>query len=74
MKLYQGTVLRTSEKTAAIEVARKWVHPKYQKIVKSTKKYLVHDEKNQAKVGQVVNFIESKPYSKRKRFVILVKN
>jgi small subunit ribosomal protein S17 len=71
MKLFQGTVTRTSEKTLAVEVVRKWIHPKYQKIVKSTKKYLVHDETNAAKVGEVINFQESRPYSKRKRFAIV---
>jgi small subunit ribosomal protein S17 len=71
MKLYQGVVKRTSEKTISVEVSRQWVHPKYKKTMKSSKKYLVHDEKNQAHLGDQVSFSESKPYSKRKRFAFI---
>ena len=65
----QGTVVkRSGDKTVSVLVERKIMHPKYHKIVKRFKKYLVHDEKNEANVGDVVKIIESRPVSKRKAF------
>jgi small subunit ribosomal protein S17 len=75
MKTYQGIVIKQSGlKTIAVEVTRKWVHPKYQKTVKRTKKYLVHDPDGSTPVGSAVRFIESKPISKRKRFILITPN
>ena len=72
MKTYQGTVLKANgQKTLSVLVSRSWAHPKYQKIVRSTRKYLVHDATNQAQVGQAITFKESRPYSKRKRFALI---
>lgn len=72
MKTYQGKAIkRSGDKTIAVEVTRQWVHPKYQKTVKRTKKYLVHDPLNTVPIGSNLTFIESKPISKRKRFTLV---
>lgn len=68
-KEIQGKVIKISgDKTVAILIERKVMHPRYRKIVKRFKKYLVHDEKNEAKVGDEISAIECRPYSKRKAF------
>lgn len=65
----QGIVVQKSgDKTVSVLVERKVVHPRYRKIVKRFKKYLIHDEKNQAKVGDTVVALECRPLSKRKAF------
>ncbi|AJC87078.1 30S ribosomal protein S17 [Campylobacter insulaenigrae] len=65
----QGVVVQIAgDKTATILVERKVVHPKYRKIVKRFKKYLIHDERNELKVGNTIIAIECRPLSKRKSF------
>lgn len=65
----QGIVLKKSgDKTVSVLVERKVVHPRYRKIVKRFKKYLIHDEKNVTKVGDTVIALECRPISKRKAF------
>ena len=65
----QGKVVKKAgDKTATVLVERKVVHPRYHKIVKRFKKYLVHDEKNETNVGDVITAIECRPLSKRKSF------
>jgi small subunit ribosomal protein S17 len=67
----QGTVVKKSgDKTISVLVERKIMHPRYHKIVKRFKKYLVHDDKNEANVGDVVKIIESRPISKKKAFTL----
>jgi len=67
----QGTVVSISgDKTAKISVERKVLHSRYHKIVKKYKNYLIHDEANSLSVGDLVVAIESKPYSRRKRFAL----
>ncbi len=67
-----GTVIKIAgEKTATVLVERKVIHPRYHKIVKRFKKYLIHDEKGKAKVGDTVSAIECRPISKRKSFRLL---
>ncbi len=58
-------------KTIVVKVERKTMHPKYNKFVTTSKKYHAHDEKEQASVGQTVTIIESKPYSKLKRWELV---
>ena len=63
----QGVVVKIAgEKTVSILVERKVVHPRYRKIVKRFKKYLIHDERNEVKVGDTVVAVECRPLSKRK--------
>ncbi len=70
-RVIQGKVIKkTGDKTVNVLVERKVLHPKYHKIVKKFKKYLVHDEKNEANIGDVVTAIEHRPISKRKTFVL----
>ncbi len=60
-----------TSKTIVVKVERKTMHPKYNKFVTTSKKYHVHDEKEQASVGETVTIIESKPYSKLKRWELV---
>ncbi len=67
-----GTVIKIAgEKTATVVVERKVIHPRYHKTVKRFKKYLIHDEKGSAKVGDTISAIECRPISKRKSFRLL---
>jgi len=67
-----GTVIKIAgEKTATIVVERKVLHPRYHKTVKRFKKYLIHDEKGAAKVGDTISAIECRPMSKTKSFRLL---
>jgi small subunit ribosomal protein S17 len=60
-----------SSKTIVVKVERKTMHPKYNKFVTKSKKYHVHDEAEKASVGSVVTIVESKPYSKLKRWELV---
>ena len=53
-------------KTIVVEVERRTSHKRYKKVVKSRKRYAAHDEENQAKTGDVVRIIETRPISKNK--------
>ncbi|MDD3324570.1 MAG: 30S ribosomal protein S17 [Sulfurospirillaceae bacterium] len=65
----QGVVVqKAGEKTATVLVERRVMHPRYRKLVKRFKKYLVHDEKNEVKTGDIVTAVECRPLSKRKSF------
>jgi small subunit ribosomal protein S17 len=65
-----GVVTRLStEKTVRVKVDRDFRHPLYEKVVRTSKQYLVHDEMG-CQPGDKVVIVESKPISKRKRFVI----
>lgn len=69
MKIFTGRVISTKmPKTATVLVERVVPHPVYKKPVKRAKKYQVHDEAGIAKVGQIVRFKDSKPYSKLKKW------
>jgi small subunit ribosomal protein S17 len=68
-RVIQGTVIKQSgDKTFSILVERKIMHPKYRKIVKKSKKYLIHDEANALGVGDLVTAFECRPLSKSKSF------
>lgn len=53
-------------KTIVVRVERRFQHPKFKKVVTSFKKFYAHDEKNEAKVGDVVLIAETRPLSKTK--------
>jgi small subunit ribosomal protein S17 len=61
-------VQKTGDRTITVLVERRVMHPRYRKIVKRFKKFLVHDEKNEAKASDIVTAIECRPLSKRKSF------
>jgi len=68
----QGRALRDAkDKTVSVLVERRVRHPLYQKFMKRSKKYLVHDENNVSKEGDTVRIRESRPISKLKRFVVM---
>lgn len=56
------------EKTIAVQVERRLMHPIYGKFVKRSKKFFAHDEENTCKVGDVVRIMETRPLSKMKRW------
>ena len=65
----QGKVVTISgDKTVSIVVERRVMHRRYHKVVKRFKKYLVHDERNELKVGDEIIAIECRPLSKTKSF------
>ena len=70
-KILKGIVVSDKpNKTITVLVERKYQHPMLKKIIKSKKKYNVHDEKNKYKNGDKVTIIECKPYSKNKKFEV----
>jgi small subunit ribosomal protein S17 len=54
------------DKTIVVAVVTTKRHPLYKKIMKTTKKYMVHDENNEAKIGDTVVIMETRPLSKDK--------
>jgi len=59
---------KSGDKTVVVIVDRLMIHPRVQRVVKKSKKYMVHDEENKCKVGDKVEILESRPLSKRKRW------
>ena len=73
-KVLLGKVIRDkNDKTIVVLVKRKYVHPIFSKVITSSKKYHAHDEKNKFKIGDDVKIIESKPYSKKKKWEVINK-
>jgi len=68
-KVRQGVVVSdVQDKTIVVRVQRTTTHPLYNKTIRVSKKYHVHDEANDAKVGDTVRIIETRPLSKLKRW------
>jgi small subunit ribosomal protein S17 len=59
------------DKTIVVRIERQFAHPLYKRTVKKSKKFLAHDEESKAKIGDNVEIIESRPYSKRKRWKLV---
>jgi len=71
-KILMGTVVSDKpNKTITVAVERKYSHPVLKKVVKVRKKYNAHDENNKFKKGDKVSIIESKPFSKNKKFQVM---
>ncbi len=71
-RVLQGTVVSdANEKTVTVRVERRVSHPVYKKTIRRSKKYAAHDEKNQFKVGDKVQIVESAPISKSKRWQVV---
>jgi small subunit ribosomal protein S17 len=67
-----GVVLSdVQDKTIVVKVDRRTPHPLYKKIVKVRKKFTAHDEKNEAKKGDTVRIVETRPLSKNKCWRLL---
>ena len=70
-KILKGIVVSDKpNKTITVVVERKYQHPVLKKVIKSKKKYSVHDENNKYKNGDKDSIIECKPYSKTKKFEV----
>ena len=68
-KVYQGRVVSDKmDKTITVAVETKKNHPIYGKRMNYSKKYKAHDENNEAKVGDIVKIMETRPLSATKRF------
>ncbi len=64
-----GQVVSTKmQKTIVVAVEMRKAHPKYKRIVRSTKKFYAHDEQNSARLGDMVRIRETRPLSKLKRW------
>ena len=73
-KILNGKVIKDkNDKTVVVQVKRKYSHPFFGKVITSSKKYHAHDEKNKFKIGDSVQIIESKPFSKKKRWAVINK-
>ncbi len=73
-KLYNGKVIKDkNDKTIVVLVKRRFSHPFFEKVITSSKKYHAHDENNKFKIGDIVKIIESRPYSKKKRWEVVNK-
>lgn len=59
------------QKSVVVAVERLFRHPKYQKVVKSRKKFMAHDEEEQCKIGDIVKIVETRPLSKMKRWNVI---
>ena len=73
-RILQGTVVSDKNaKTVVVEVERRYIHPLLKKTVRRSKKYHAHDEKNEAKSGDIVRIEETRPLSKQKRWALVEK-
>lgn len=74
-KKLKGTVVSAkSNQTLVVRVERRFKHPIYSKFVTKSKKYHAHDAENKAQLGDTVTIIESRPYSKLKRWELVSVN
>ena len=74
-KILTGIVVSDKpNKTITVMVERKYQHPVLKKVLKVRKKYNVHDENNKFKNGDKVTIIETKPFSKNKKFKVMEKS
>ncbi|MBC7083853.1 MAG: small subunit ribosomal protein [Bacillota bacterium] len=71
-KVRVGTVVSDRmDKTVVVAVERTIRHPLYKRTIKRTTKFMAHDEENQAKVGDKVRLMETRPLSRRKRWRVV---
>ena len=74
-KILSGIVVSDKpNKSITVMVERKFSHPVLKKVIKVRKKYNAHDENNTFKTGDKVSIIESKPFSKNKKFQVMESN
>jgi len=71
-KVRVGVVISDSrQKTVTVEVPSSSRHPRYDKIVRRSTKFHAHDEENDARVGDTVRIVETRPLSKQKRWRVV---
>jgi small subunit ribosomal protein S17 len=64
-----GVVIsKSGDKSVVVKVDRLMQHTKFRRVVRRSKKYMVHDDNNVCKVGDKIEIIECRPMSKNKRF------
>ena len=72
LRVLQGKVVSNKmDKTVVVEVERRVLHPKYKKFVRKCARYHAHDEKNECAMNELVSIQESRPLSKKKRWVVI---
>ena len=70
-KTLVGTVSSDkADKTITVTVVTRKTHPVYKKQYSESKKFMAHDEQNEAKTGDKVSIVETRPLSARKRYVL----
>jgi small subunit ribosomal protein S17 len=68
-KTRRGVVVsRSGDKSVIVRTERRLPHPEYGKVIRLYKKFHVHDERNDAKVGDTVEIVECRPLSRTKRW------
>jgi len=73
-KILKGKVIKDkNDKTIVVLVKRRFAHSFFGKVVTASKKYHAHDENNKFKIGDIVKIIESRPFSKKKRWEVINK-
>jgi small subunit ribosomal protein S17 len=73
-RILQGEVVSDkNDKTIVVKVERRVSHPVFKKTVRVSKKYHAHDEKNEARNGEIVRIQETRPMSKQKRWTLVEK-
>ncbi|MET0799816.1 MAG: 30S ribosomal protein S17 [Actinomycetota bacterium] len=71
-KVRTGVVVSdTMDKTVLVRIDRKVTHPLYRKTVRRSSKFAAHDEQNEARVGDTVRVMETRPISKSKRWRVV---
>ena len=71
-RVMQGTVVSDNlDKTVVVRVDRRFMHRLYKKVIRRSKRYAAHDEKNIFKVGDVVQIQECRPISKLKSWRVV---
>jgi len=71
-KTMTGVVVSSKmDKTVVVKVERRFAHPVFKKVVKTTKKYKVHDENNECVEGDFIRIQETRPLSKEKRWRLI---
>lgn len=70
-KAIRGKVIAKGDKTAKVVVERSFFHKKYLKRVRVHKNYLIHDPEDILKPGDNANFVECRPISKKKKWVVV---
>ena len=74
-RILSGVVVSSNtNKTIIVNVTRRVKHKLYKKIIRQSKKYHAHDEENKFNVGDTVSIVESKPFSKLKKWKVLDNN
>ena len=59
------------QKTVVVTVERQIIHPLYKRVVRHSKRFLAHDEKNECRPGDTVRIQETRPLSRRKRWRVV---